>query len=59
MPDAGHLAGMHAAPPIAAEVCPDIIYPYRSHAVAIFPAYGYAPMLNAINPLYLVLPTAF
>ena len=52
-PGAGHLAGMCAAPPIAAEVSFDVFCTYRAHAGAKFPAYGCVPKLDIINLQYL------
>ena len=51
-PGAGHPAGKRVAPPTAAEVCPDVVSTYCAHAEAIYPAYGYAQGLDAINLQY-------
>ena len=59
MLDAGHLAGICAAPPTAAEVHSDIFSAYRIHAVTRFPANESTPMLDIINLQYLGLPTVF
>ena len=58
-PGAGYLVGKRTAPPIATEVCLDVLHAYHAHAGARFPAYENVPILNAINPLYFVFPTAF
>ena len=58
-PGAGNATRMYAALPIAAEICLDVVCAYRAHSGAKSPAYGCAPMLDIINPLYVVLPTAF
>ena len=48
-PGAGHLAETHAAPPVAAEVQPDVVCTYRAHAGSKFTVYGYAQGLDTIN----------
>ena len=52
MPDAGHLAGMCAAPPTAAEVCSDVYGAYRAQALAKFLVYGSSLLPGKINPQY-------
>ena len=54
---AGHPIGMHAAPPIAAESCLNVICAHRPHAVAKFSEYECVPMSDVINLLCLGLPT--
>ena len=54
-----HLSGRCAAYPIAAEVRSDGDGAYHAHATTRSQAYEYAPMLDAINLLFLSHPLVF